>query len=552
MNNNNNNIVNISECYINKDQRNIVYKIANNPESYTLDLKDVDYTDPHKLQFIHDANRNFMKKIYQFPKENRKNWDGCLPINCLLPQHECLVSTIDDRFISPKYLINCFINILKSLLSNNDDNILFDRDSEDIVLPATPERMRQIMMESIDTVPQSFGQSLNSPGNDKLNVDTTLITLQQFLQQFIKQFQTLQHVFSKKMENIQNDTKIKRRLNIVGRLNVPNTNQQNVMEQENILDAFILKTCESADIVHCSIKQYKEEILQRLMTLPESNIKTVIEIIQQSPNITIYENEKISFPLMFGTLGEVFHAMFMCIFPKISMTTSIIGSLYYCTVIKELKLFHKYNKQIQLPIILRLIYSCIDKEFHFISDNQKNTANKYMNEKFPSIYKQIVNCQKNGILATSKDTTDNNFDENLKFICNVGQKFNFKDKEFIDALYITLCANRKRTYEFYLIAALGTYANGLSRCYNTNKINRDLNERQFIAPLHRVLTLLYLFVNSPSIQNYKLLNDMGDIDFVIVDQFLTGFAEIHSEELSKALKEMFEIIGKMSSQHIKE
>lgn len=536
---NNNQVTKILDCFINSNKKCILYKT--HPESWQeFDICLANFDNQEEIDFINKANRYFMKRLFKLSENDRKNADGYLPVKCILQD-----KVEENSCISPKYILNLFIKLIQLITSDSDDNQgIFSRD-KDYTLPASTDKMKEIMNELIQS--QIHGEFLVS--ND--NMENGFAFVQQFLQLFMKQLDSVQNLVFSKIDNIQNNSKLKRNTNFTRGINLTQINQKVNKVDDQIINSLLENIHESSHVVHDAIRQHRMTILSQLLNnASNSYTKRVIEIIQDSPDVAIYENQEISFDLMFNTIGEIFNIAFMVIFPKISMTLSVMGSLYYTTVMKELGIINVFGRRTQIPIISRLIYSCKDCKLA-IPDLDRDMAEEYFKMTFPFVYNQIKSVNTNGIIPRMNSsilhTNQNqavpyykmlesfceNYERNLDFVLKLGRKFNINDELYSNRLFTFLNDQRGHSYEYYLIAILGIFSNTYSRYNSLGKNNKALNEKNFITPVHCILTLFFCYINN----NSAFI--LEDLTYENIELLLNGFAMTYKDEINGALKDMF-------------
>ena len=573
--------MNIVRCAINPDTNTFIIQSrcedSNEEKTEMINLNQFNLQNEKERDFINTANRLYISEMYAKHKD-KSIYDGLLPLRCLINNE-----TNNEDCISPKYLINCFIHLMDLLFRDKDQVSpkLFDRD-EKITIPASDERMREMMKEMLAKQPTAFSPfNLNGEGggggdgseadDEFFNNNNNNNQLGMFFSILMSQMKKVEEVLSKKMENLQNSQRVRKSANFMGRMNFPPQQQQQQQQggggvgggfagvgkkSSFILSDAITNLGESREQIHAFIKEYSPSIIEECLRLKgdgsddDNALRQVIEILQDTPkDVSIYANRRITFPLMFRTLGQVFEVVFMKFLPRLSMTLCMIGSIYYATFLNEIKLFNAFNYQLQFPMILRIIYSCYpDHSEHLCINN--NHSEKYMEDNCQSIYKCIQNVQNNGISIgieeEEKQEGQLNVDmikNNIDFIIKVAAKFDFENNEFSNHLYTVLNAKRGRLYEYYIIAIAGLYLNGIAKTQGlTRRIDRENNGKQFIAPIHRVLTELYQFSNRPAFKQ-DMTDDAGFIRYNNIGQFLNLFNSEKGEMLENCMKDTITSVG---------
>lgn len=540
-------IIQILDCYINLENKTFVIKHGRGDETTgtrAIRLAEFNLEIEKDKEFLIEANRHYISNARKnYP--NHTDYDGLLPLGCLIQDRKIPI----DECISPKYLLNCFVHLMDLLFNDNKSspqpNIIFDRNNE-IIIPASDDRMRGMMNEMLDKQSTAITQ-LNQTGfgGDQLSV---------FLSIYLNQMKNLEESLSKKMENVQNSRKLKRNINIMGGVNLQDATHDG-MGGKFALNEMISSIGESKDQVHAFIRDNNAAIIHECLKTKRDDgdnaLRSVLDILREFPRVPIYHNSNITYPLMFRTLGQVFEVLFMKMIPKISMTLSMIGSIYYASFLREMKLFDEYSYQLQFPIILRVLYSCYPDDTVSPSTPRVKESEAYVKKYYESVYGEIQNVRKNGILASNQtDDTQRRYDNNQRFITKVAAKFHLEDKDFSDHLYNVLNVQRGRTYEYYLVAILGLYLNGISKAQGlTKKLDRESNGIKFIAPVHRILTEIYQFCNAPGTKE-AMLDDSGYIKYEYVQQFLQLFNENKGEVLEECIKESISVIGHIIGENV--
>ena len=553
--------IDIVTCSINPLKEAFVIQYRMDDDTYETEvktLKDFNILDKNDREFLLLANRHYISDMFARDR-NKSMYDGLLPLGCLIKPNESdcgsSLSVQADVCISPKYLLNCFINLMELLFKDNSSSPLdfFDRD-EKVLIPASDERMQEMMKAMLAKQSTAVSQSTQSDNGGGGTVDQ----LATFLSIVMGQMKKVEEVLSKKMENIQSSQRLKRSTNIIGGINFQHGGNDED-KRRYVFSDMITDLGESRDQIHSFIRENSQYIVNECLRLEcngdygNNALKEVMDILQQdAPSKTpIYHNQRITYPLMFRTLGQVFEVVFMKLLPRVSMALCMIGSVYYATFLNEIKSFESYSYQLQLPLILRIIYACYPDDINVSSIPNSEI---YMANNYPSLYKDIQNVQKNGMIAGGGGggVDDTLRENNLAFITKAAMKFHFEDKDFSDHLYNVLNAKRRRVYEYYIIAMLSLYLNGIAISQGiTKKVNRESNGKQFIAPIHRVLTELFEFSNIPDVKQ-TIMDNVGFIKYEYIQQFLDSFHQTKSNVLEKCMKDTITVLGGIIGEHVTE
>ena len=557
--------INIVNCVIVPHTKSFIIqsrqKDSNETKTETINLNQFNLRNKNDRDFINTANRIFISEMYTKHK-GKSIYDGLLPFNCLITNENNEIASDDDRIVSPRYLINCFIHLMDLLLRDNDgvSPKLFDRD-ENIMIPASDERMQEMIKEMLAKQPTAFSpfNSNGEGGGDGFSNNTDNNQLGMFFSILMSQMKKVEEFLSKKMENLQNSQSVRKNANLMGRVNFQQQQGGGGFAGEGksgfIFSDAITNLGESREQIHAFIRQYSQSIIEECLKDDDNNnnedngLRQVLQILAATPkDVPIYANQHITFPLMFKTLGQVFEVVFMKFLPRLSMTLCMIGSIYYATFLNEIKLFNTFNYQLQFPMILRIIYSCYpDNSGRFCIN--RDLSEMFMRDNYQSIYKYIQNVQNNGIgigMEEEEEEEELNAskrDENLNFIIKVAAKYDLENNDFSNHLYTVLNTKRGRLYEYYIIAIAGLYLNGIAKTQGlTRKIDRENNGKQFITPIHRVLTELYQFSNRTAFKQ-DMIDDAGFIKYNNITQFLNLFNSEKGELLEKCMKDTITSIG---------
>ena len=526
----------IVSCFIDSEKKTILYQTNATNGSSSMSLERTQINDETR-DFILKANRWFLLEA------NRRGsaMKGCLPLQCLTR------STSDsDTYICPRYLINVFIRLMELLLSDKCHTEIFHRDAN-VEVPATNDGLKDMFKELMDYRPSMPMPEQNAPPE--------LISFNGLLTYLMSQMASVETYLTKKIEKCQ---KSKRGANIVGGSSVKPS------KEGCLIDEIVQQMGDSKSYVHEVIRENKASILQHCMR-GNQNFNRALLLISEQPMVSIYENQNITLSLMFDCLEEIFEIIFMKVLPRMSMTLAMAGSIYYATFLKELKLLEFHRDQLQIPITLRLMFSCFPERNIQLSSN----AETYIRDLYPYIYKEINNVN-NCITEKDTDNVNNmknydtsskcsdpvnmkrlNFTEeerlNLNFIIRAAKKFHLQDESYTNYLYELLNVKRGRLYEYYLISILGLYFNCICPSQGITNRNRDSNGERFILPLFIILTKFYRYMN-------KLRNDIfnmdGSIDIKFIMDIIDGFSFQHSEDLKICCNAIMEFVGDLIGKRV--
>ena len=519
----------VNKCHINKGKKTFVISCTGDDgkeENSFVDFKNLNLRTEKDRYFINNANRCYMSDVYKQDGGEGER-DGFLPYPCLNPA--CLNDNdpIKDVIISPKYITNAFINLI-NLLSNDNDAMIFNR-NKNVIIPASDGMMQEMMEKMFEKHANTIPQFNN---DDEVNNQLGF-----FISIFINQMKKLQEDMSKKMKNLQNNQRNIKIANIMGGINLQNNNDK---KTDFMFGDFISSIGEVREQIHAFIRENKSDIIKECFRAKNDNdnaLKQVFELINAYPNTPIYFNHEITYPLMFKTLGQVFEIIFLKIIPRLSMTLSIIGSIYYATFLYEMNLLEAFGYSLQMPIILRMIYSCYPEA----SNVNDDLSEIYLKKNYENIYDNIQNIDNNCIVVN--DVNDENKEsDNLNFIMKIAMKFEIENKEFSNHLYNVLNSKRQRTYEYYIIAILGLYMNGIAKTMNLNRRNRESNGKNFIEPIHRVMTKFYQCCNYTGIRE-ELIDVAGYINYQYVNDFLNIFNQNCSDLLNECMVKTISTVG---------
>lgn len=510
----------ISNCFINADKTTLILSLKNG-QYYTLNING-DINTSEELKIINYANRFFIIKAHQ----NNSPLEGCLPSKCVLTEDLPSVN------IKPRYLLNVFIHILEKIYPDVNSHI-FRRDTllfKDI--PATPVRIQEILSNFFEGGISKYISKLDTLQNG----DFSLVS---FFQIFGNHVKVLQEKISQKYQNIQNSSKLKKSINLHGGL--PNHQEFNSflnLEENSNSNLYTQYIHDCSNLFENEVVQYKNIIKEQLIYRNKNSaLARVIEILQNSGN-NIYFNMDISFSLIFSALGEIFTFLFTDVLPKKSMIHAVMGTLYYTIFLHELGLLERFSQYVHTPIILRIIYCCFkenEQECNLqLEENFKN--------EFPGLYNKIKHYNNNNLIDENiGELAKNNLANNLDFIINVAEKVDLNNENLVQVLFYILNKYRNKTYEYYLILITCAYMKGNLLEVTNNKINRRANAKDFISPLHKVITCFYIYVNIPEVKQ-EIFNNITNVHKVI-----EGFSHLYSVELKSALDELLKIVAKQQA-----
>ena len=489
---------------------------------------DGDKNTPDELEAISKGNRLFSIILFT---GNRHEEDGCLPSKCL----DIAGPSVN---ISPRYLINCFINTVECVFSsdndynnnNNDSNSLFVRDKDTVELPMSSDKMESLIPEMFDKcrIPKEEQTMMEVDCDEDTcddNSDDTDLYL--FINTIIEQLYKMQGNISSYLSKSYNNSKsLQKKASVVGGFgsNIFTNIFEDIDKHNNNGDSVLkngMKDC--AQTIHKAMRRHRME-LRRLVEDENDqemkSVKTLIRLVKKKDNESagksLYVNDEISLKLMFDCIGEINNALFLNIIPKTSMMTAMQAVFYHAAVLREMKILEKFSHLIQMPILYRLIYCC------FKDDSNSNSYviaeyNKYMRENYKGVFSQINKLRDN----KDRNNSDDNFDTNVEIICSIASKSNIQDEKYKESLYWLLNEKRWYTFEYYLVLMAVIYMQ--SKCGNVNNFNKISNAKTFITPVYEVLILFYRHVN-----------DLG-LETSLRPSTIESFSDLYRKELRGAV-----------------
>ena len=480
-------------CYINAHKNEMIL-IFNNNVTRTLKISNA---QPQDYDLIDRGNRLFTINLHkrQINKDEFKI-DGCLPIHCLdIPKNTPKVN------ISPVYLINCFIYIMKILFSSKcQDDKTFVRDDSGIInIPTNQEKMNDLMSKVFKSMEES-------KSNDDFNFNNIFHIL-------------LQQIILLEKQSVSNNVKINKSLKNAS-INGGIGNIHNIYDTiKNVVG--IEKTLnQCADTIHHCMLNYRDDILNIVLNPNNGNFWAVKQVFAYINNDTspLYYNLNISYKTIFSAIGEVFNALFLFIIPQYSMNESIMASFYQSAVLNELNMLNIFSDKIQLPILHRLTHSCFKTNFN---DEIINKSENYLRNNHSKVLKNL------------KYMKDLQFHDNILLLCKIAAMSNISDSEYTNSLYYLLNETQSRSVAFYLVLLATIYIQ--SKCLNLSKENKISNAQKFIEPLHKIINLFGNYVKKIGLEH------------VLNDETFNAFNELHKNELQEATAKFVSVIPNIIS-----
>ena len=452
------------------------------------------------LKIIADNNRLFLTYLCNIGRMNDTNFDGCLPIRCLnLNLNE--EQGEEEITISPKYLINCFIHLLKTIIISKDNtDIIFTRDDKTVHIPTTIVKMRDMFNSILKTfMKDDIENEMEIDDNDNNN---NFADLNQLLKLVMGHIVELQQRSTKKLE------KSKKQLSMIGGISQNNF----LFSDDNNAISKMLTDC--ANVIDTYIYNH------RTLVLNDNNIIINKIITNNHNNKKIYSNNEISFQDMMDFIGQVFNVLFFKTFPRYSMMLTLQGVIYYVSVLNELQLINYYKNTIQLPILYKLIYSCFKDVTN--NDNDENKKIEHYNNWFQSLYPKLYKALTTYVNIIN-NTNTNDDDTALQCLCNIAIALDISDDSFMDAIYWLFNHHLNSTIEFYLIIIVNIYVQ--NKCSSLNKNNKISNANTFMKPIYKILILFRNYVREIGIQ------------LAVCDETLTNFSMYYSKEIKEAIND---------------
>ena len=468
--------------------------VASDEEKYTFTI-DGNKNSDEELKLILEANRRYVKTLMMKNVSQQSNFDGCLP-------SVCLNVPLPSVNVSPKYLINCFIAIIKLLfndfrVSRNHDPF-FIRDETTIDIPTSSDKM-QLLMETV----------MNTVGAG----DSESFDVKNIFRMFMQQFAVMENKLQSRTDKL---NKMRKRCNMVGGLG----NVDDAFATVNQVSDFKKSLNQCAVSTHELIGNQKKTILQAV--LDENNpsmvaMKQVYKIITADAKTPIYYNTDISLDVMFAAIGEIFNVLFLNVAPQTSMMDSLLGSFYHTAVLNELKLLERFSDIIQWPVLYRITYCC----FKAPTDDEatQRERERYLRENYPSILNHV-------------NRLGDDRDKNLQGMCNISVKTNFQDQKLLEALYYALDEKRHCTYEFYVVMMGHLYAQCF--CCDLKRENKISNVKKFIQPLHEIMTCYYQHVNQIGLQN------------ALCSETFDTFSKLNDNELRETAQNFMNVVQNLA------
>lgn len=485
----------IKSCFIISSMKKIIISTDTaNCLEILLDEESVNHLDKEKLLFVSDINRkycsNMFKKMIQNEKVNMNYYDGCLPSKCLFIEGEVV-------YISPQYLINCFIHWMELLFKTNEgQSIYFIRDVQNISIPASSDKMEQFVSQMTDNTFSYYKENSDSDGY--------ISDLYTFFQLIMEQLTNIQSNFEEKVKQA------KKKSNIIGGMRSINFEKDVFKLTKNeFKDSF--SNC--SQIIHDYVSNNRDRILKVALDVNNDKmyaLKRIFEILARDTDICLYENLSISLQLMLDAIGEIFNILFNGVLPSHSIFLSFAATVYHTAVLNELNLLEKFSNTIYLPLLFRLVYSC------FNDDNANTQHKQYLSTDYNTILNHI-----------GKLNGDD--DNNINILCSVAQKINLKDQKCLDSIYWHLNKVRGFTIEYYLIMISAVYV--MYKCANINRMNKISNAKQFLTPIYKVFSLFLNYVRTMGL-NQSLCSSTFE-----------NFGKVYQTEIKAAIRNLSFAIG---------
>ena len=517
----NNKILIEAPCFFNIEAKELYCRSASN--NFTkYDLKQCRELKEDDLLKVAQLNRLYLIYLCKKNQMNNVKFDGCLPVRCLDLNNNNNNNNNDDNeeeeelIISSKYLINCFIHLLKTILVqkdiiNKDYDEIFIRDDKTVPIPTSSEKMRDMLNSTLKVFMEAEENKMEIDEHEhEQENDNDFANLNQLLKMIIGHVAELQQRTTKKVE------KGKKKLNMVGGISQKCNLDNNNNNSDNNDISKMLTDC--VNVIEKFIYDHRilfkdDDMVNRIINTMNTNTNGNGN---GNSNYKIYTNDDISFQDMINFIGRVFNVFFFQTFPRYSMMLTIQGIMYYVSILNELKLINHFKDTIQLPILYKLIYSCFKDETSLYDAN----TNNWLKDSYPKIYKAL------NAYVTNTNTLDQS-GAALEHLCNIALSLAISNdnnnNDLIDAVYWFLNHHLDSTIEFYLLIITNQYVQ--TKCSLMNKTNKISNAITFMKPLYNILTLF---------RNY--VRQIG-IDLALCNETLGNFSVLYANEIKRAINE---------------
>lgn len=490
----------IKSCFICPVRETLLLEFTNRKTRF-ININECTTTQDD-INFIKEANRRYLKQLFDTNKSGLHKFDGCLPIVCL----DIAINNQDSKHslnkTSPKYLINYFIALMEILFQDYFLNkSIFQRDTSLIPIPTSVEKMQTLMVEMTDILTQHGLQGEN--GDNHFSYVFQIILQQLF---------TLENKCLKKTEKMNKNLKKISGTKGIGDIHDMLNSIKNLKGMQESLS-------ECAETIHKCISNNRNNILSTVMNEENEKMMAVKQVFQHITNdadVKIYSNLNISLDVMFSAIGEVFNVLFLSIMPQQSMLECLLASFYHTAVLNEMNLLTLFSQMTQMPILFKLIYSCFKTN---CDEAYQKMAENYLLSNHTSVLNQI-------------NRLNGDLENDLQAVCVIASKSDLQNTEYMDALFYVLNSKKNTTYHFYVITIASLYTQTV--CVQLNKDNKLNNTKLFARPLYKMFNLFYVYVNSL------------DRDTVLSSQTFDSFSQIYKQELDGCLAEFIKNVEKIT------
>lgn len=467
----------IKKCNINSDTKIITIEL-NNGEILNINVG-YEKNDDIILNLIDEANRQYVAILYQIGETYRYSSYGCLTSKVVG------LNNIPITFLNPKYIINVFIKICQCIFQDDLYYLNYCTRDEDLNIPSSEEELSSLVKKLM---------TIYNNNEKEIDNDDQLIDIKDIFMILLEYIGKLQS--NKKLNNIN----FNKTFSIMGGV----SNLESL--QDSLKDNFNETLLQTGENIHKLMYTYKNDIYEN--EICKNDINNIKNFIDTNPNVHLYNNIKISFKEMINIIGNIFRVLFLNILPQKSMLDCLYATLYQAAFLNELNILEYHSKEIQLPIMFRLIHS-------FFKDENKQNELKYENEKISKLVDKLCKT-----------------DKKIETLCDIAVKINFQNLEELNSVYWILNEKRGFTYEFYIVILIYIYT--LSKCKGMNKDNTKLNAKIFGEPIYNLLYKFHDYV----------VNHLKYKHVALCTTTLDNFNTIYRSEINKCLKNLLKTIHK--------